>query len=238
MNTRDLLATLPVFAGCPDDALDALAALAHVGHLETDELLFEEGDPATAAFVIARGSVRITKAVLVDTHRTLAVLREGTFFGEAALIGEFTRSATVIACEPCEMVALPREPMRAWLEAHPALGVRTLTHLGRQMMERLRGTNELLKETVAWGLEVSGASMLSLDRLITQRATMRISLGSGRTVAGRLVRVDVDDERQPRLWVSTLAGETHLIPYHAIEDLVADVDLEALHRIASGAEEG
>ncbi len=232
MTIRDVLANLDVFADCPSQALDELASLAREGSLETGEVLFEEGDPATAAFVITSGVIRISRAVLVDTNRTLAVLPAGTFCGEAGVIDEFPRSATASAATDCELVALPREPMQAWLARHPHSGVRVLEHLGQQMLARLRAANELLKETVLWGLEVSGASLLSLDRLMTQRATLRVGLASGRTVAGRLVRVD-RDEGDAKLWLVDLDGQVHLVPYHAVEDLVADVDLEALHRAAS-----
>lgn len=238
MTTRNVLASLDVFAECPDDAMDALAAIAEVGTLEPGEILFEEGDPATAAFVIASGSMRISKAVLVDSDRTLAVLHAGTFFGEAGVIDASPRSATATAVGDCELVALPREPMRGWLAAHPASGVTVLNHLGRQMMVRLRAMNEFLKETVTWGLEVSGASLLSLDRLMTQRATLQVWLGSGRSVAGRLARVDREEDGDIRLWLADLDGQMHLVPYHAVEDMIADVDLEALHREASSAAEG
>lgn len=235
MTIRDALANLHVFAGCPADALDALADLARLGSLEPDEILFEEGDPATAAFVIVAGSIRISRAVLVSTDRTLAVLHAGTFFGEAGVIDEFPRSATATAMDACEIIALPREPMRAWLSAHPVSGVKVLEHLGRQMMSRLRATNELLNETVRWGLEVSGASLLNLDRLIRDRPTLQVSLASGRSVAGRLVRVDRDEE-DPKLWLVDLGGQVHLVPYHAVEEMVADVDLGALHAAASSAQ--
>ncbi len=232
MTIRDALANLHMFADCPDDALDALAGLARAGTLEPGEILFEEGDPATAAFVITSGSIRISRAVLVATDRTLAVLPAGTFFGEAGVIDDFPRSANATAVGACEVLALPRGPMRDWLAAHPETGVRVLERLGRQMMARLRATNELLTETVRWGLEVSGASLLSLDRLIAERATLRVGLASGRAVAGRLVRVD-RDEGDAKLWLVDVHGQVHLIPYHAVEDMIAGVDLEALHAAAS-----
>ena len=238
MTTRDVLANLDVFAQCPADALDALAGLARVGTLEPDEILFEEGDPATAAFVIASGAVRISKAVLVESDRTLAVLRTGTFFGEAGVIDASPRSATATALETCEIVALPADPMRLWIATHPQAGVTVLNHLGRQMMQRLRATNEFLKETVSWGLEVSGASLLGLDELISQRATLQVGLGSGRSIAGRLARLDREEDGRIRLWLADLDGHVHLVPYHAVETIQADVDLEALHRAAAAPKEG
>ena len=237
MEVRDLLAGLAVFEGCSDAALEDLAQLAEIGVLEPGEILFEEGDPATAAFVIARGSMRISRALLVDSDRTLAVLGAGTFFGEAGIIDGSPRSAQATAIAESELVALPRGEMTRWLEQHPTEGARALRHLTQQMMGRLRATNDLLRDTVTWGLEVSGASLLSLDRLITQRASLRVGLMSGREVVGRLVRVDAEDDGRRTLWIASPSGEIHLVPYHGVEDLVADVDLDALHREASSGEE-
>ena len=226
---RELLSRLEVFQACTDEALDALAALAQVATLEAGEILFEEGDPATAGFVLARGRLRVTRRVLVEANRTLAVLRPGTFFGEAGVIDSAPRSATAVAEEESEIVALPTGPMQAWLQQFPEVGVAVLGHLARQMLARLRDANEFLAETVAWGVEVSGASMLGLDRLMGRRATVRVCLRSGRVVEGRLARLD-RDERDLRLWVAGLDGEVHVVPYHAVDDLVADVDLKAIHR--------
>lgn len=238
MTTRQLLAGLAVFDGASDEALDALAELAHTGTLDAGEFLFEEGDPATAAFVIASGSVRISRSVGVAADRTLAVLPAGTLFGEAAIIDEATRSAAASGAEPAELLALPRDPMRGWISRFPREGLFLLGHLGRQMMDRMRATNDLLQETVAWGLEVSGASMLSLDRFIAERAAVRVGLASGRTVRGRLVRVDDDDGRGLRLWLAGEDGLVSLLPYHAVEELSADVDLGALHAEATAGAAG
>lgn len=235
MTTRDALAKLDVFADCSEEALDELASLAREGSLNQGEVLFEEGDPATAAFIITAGSIRVSRAVLIDTDRTLAVLPAGTFFGEAGIIDGFPRSATASAATSCNLVALPRESTQEWLARHPTAGVKVLERLGRQMLARLRSANDFLKETVVWGLEVSGASLLSLDRLISQRATLRVGLASGRTISGRLVRVD-RDEGDAKLWIVDIDGQVHLVPYHGVEDLIADVDLEALHRAASAGQ--
>ncbi|MBV9579783.1 MAG: cyclic nucleotide-binding domain-containing protein, partial [Chloroflexi bacterium] len=58
--------------------------------LPVDRMVIQEGDPADAFYIIARGRVSVTRG---DTQ--LNVLEDGDYFGEIGMLGDAVRTATV-----------------------------------------------------------------------------------------------------------------------------------------------
>ena len=65
-------------------------------HLRSGEVLFKEGAQGDEMYLIRSGKIRIVKD-LEGTQKTLAVIGEGEFFGEMALLDKRPRSASAIA---------------------------------------------------------------------------------------------------------------------------------------------
>jgi CRP-like cAMP-binding protein len=95
-------------------------ALAKKRHVEKGAAIFREGEEGDEFFVIARGRVRVSAADLDAGEKELAVLEHGSFFGEIAILGGHTRSATVVALEDTELVAFQGPGVHALLKGYPA----------------------------------------------------------------------------------------------------------------------
>jgi CRP-like cAMP-binding protein len=65
-------------------------------HFWKNQIIFEEGYIADAAFLICEGSVEVFK-VRANQHITLAMLEQDAIFGEMGIISDKLRSATVRA---------------------------------------------------------------------------------------------------------------------------------------------
>ena len=86
--------------GLTNDELKVLAAIAEAGTYDTDQVIFEEGDPGDALYIVFEGKVRIVKHIPGVGDEALAILERGDFFGEMAVIDRSPRSATAIAHLP------------------------------------------------------------------------------------------------------------------------------------------
>jgi len=74
-------------------------------------LIFSEGDPADAAYLIERGAVRI--AIGRDGRdQVLALLGPGEVFGEMGVIDSLPRSASAVAVEDCRLVVVSAEQIQ------------------------------------------------------------------------------------------------------------------------------
>src|SRR5262249_14286526 len=79
-------------------------------YYENDELIFEEGEPVAALFLILDGKVVVE--VRRENHTTtLAILEKGAFFGEMALLNEAPRSANARSLERTYTLALYRNDL-------------------------------------------------------------------------------------------------------------------------------
>ncbi|GAC1614177.1 MAG: hypothetical protein NVS9B1_23410 [Candidatus Dormibacteraceae bacterium] len=104
LQERHRLAGLPLFADLSSRQLDLLAVKLEIKVVKKGEVIFRAGDVAEDFYIVRDGSVEA-----VDPHgRSLEVLREGSFFGEIALIRNRSRTATVRACEDGSLWRLGR----------------------------------------------------------------------------------------------------------------------------------
>jgi CRP-like cAMP-binding protein len=98
-------------------------------------VLFHEGAPATEAFLLQEGRVRLVRRVGVS-ERSLAVLKEGDLFGESALNRRAARplhGSTASALTDAVVLVLDRETFRGLVTQHPAIAA----HIVEQLVVRL-----------------------------------------------------------------------------------------------------
>lgn len=107
--------------------------------LNTGEVLFKDGDPGDEMYLIKSGKIRISKPA-GDVEKTLAVLKEGDFFGEMSVIDGSPRSATATAIEPAELVIFDREVFMNQVRENPLI-----EYVLHTLIRRLRETDEQIK---------------------------------------------------------------------------------------------
>lgn len=84
------------------------------------EVLWQEGDPPGPLYVIRSGQVRAYRGTAA-TIEELARLGPGQLVGEMAALLQTSRSATVQALEPTELLEVPVTQVRGLLKQHKAL---------------------------------------------------------------------------------------------------------------------
>ena len=91
----EALAATPLFSGLSQEALESLVAELQLIQLADGEVLFHEGDPGDALYVIVEGEVSVQAEG--PPRVEMARLGPGSFIGEVALMTDQPRSATVTA---------------------------------------------------------------------------------------------------------------------------------------------
>lgn len=129
---------MPLFAGLAPGDLAHLADVAVPRRWSASEVVFREGDEGDTCYVVRSGAARVTRNHSDGRAITLAELHRGHIFGELAMWGGETRSATVEALEDTTAVALLAADMRRLLAARPEIAVKLLGELAA----RLRAANE------------------------------------------------------------------------------------------------
>ena len=142
------LKTVPFFNELSDRQLKTVSSIVFERRYETDEFIFEEGQPGAALFLILDGSV-IIEMRREDHATTLAILERGAFFGEMALLDEAPRSANARSLERTYTLALYRNDLSQLIQRDPQTACQIYRALARMVGDRLRSTNLLMQTVIS-----------------------------------------------------------------------------------------
>lgn len=112
----EFLKDFPLFSDLTPNTLAEVADKMMVHKAEAGETVLRQGDAGDLFYLIRSGSVD----VLIDDgqqKKKVAELNQGQYFGEAALITDEPRNATIVAREKSVFYALGKDDFRAVLEA-------------------------------------------------------------------------------------------------------------------------
>jgi CRP-like cAMP-binding protein len=139
---QEFLRRTPIFATLQDDELAQVLLIGRVVDFENGRVVFKEGDPGAAFYLIEKGAVRISKMTPLG-EEALTILREGAFFGEMALLDDSPRSAHAIAHEgEVRLIEFPVKDLRDLMDQETKLACKILWAVCRTMAARLRDTND------------------------------------------------------------------------------------------------
>ncbi len=141
---KAFLKSLSLFQELPSRDLGHILAALNTKVYHEGEVLFVEGDPGQALFIIESGRVELSKLDPEGRPQRLIVLGPGDFFGEMALLEQLPRSASATALERSTLHLLARRKMEDLLQHHPLIGVSIMRHLAQLLSARLRRASQSL----------------------------------------------------------------------------------------------
>ncbi len=109
-----------VTPAAPREAAADVIATAEMVNFRPGEILLREGAADDGMYLIASGSVVVTKTI-GGQEQTINYVPAGRYVGEVALIRRTVRNATVKAAVATEAIRINGEKCRALLEQYPAL---------------------------------------------------------------------------------------------------------------------
>jgi sulfate permease, SulP family len=109
------------------------------------DVIFREGDPGGAVFILTKGTASAFLQSPDGTIR-LATFAPGTVFGELAILDEGPRSATVVADQDLTCFIWTMSNFTALTERNPSVAVRILAAIGRELSGRLRTANRTIHQ--------------------------------------------------------------------------------------------
>jgi CRP-like cAMP-binding protein len=124
------LETVPLFSSLTKKELQLLADRTEDVSYPAGHVVAEEGAPATAAYVIASGTV-----VIKRNGRKVGTAGPGDIIGELALLADANRSATVTCETDCTFVRLDRSGFADTLMKTPNLMHKILQAVASRVRE-------------------------------------------------------------------------------------------------------
>src|SRR3954470_9762087 len=151
LNTRkeslgETLQNIPLFHELTPKELKVLERVVHIRTYQPAEPVFLETEPGAGMYIIRSGRVDIVLNHRRDNPLLLAELESGDFFGEMALLGDTSRSATAVARERSELIGFFHPDLIDIINLHPGMGAKISLGLAKTLAERLRYTNTQLRD--------------------------------------------------------------------------------------------
>jgi len=122
LKPHDLIGTVPLLNGLPNDLLERLSAHAKAMTFLSGDLVIGEGEKGDSLYIITRGLVSVYKNSHED--EPIAEFRDGDFFGEMALLETQVRTANVKTVKPTTLLRLRRKDVLSMAEHEPELKAR------------------------------------------------------------------------------------------------------------------
>ncbi|MCC6993434.1 MAG: cyclic nucleotide-binding domain-containing protein [Deltaproteobacteria bacterium] len=139
------LPALPLFRALEPDAFASFVELLGARRAQAGSVIVEQGGPAEAFWVIARGRVRIERQQ-PGAEVVLSRLGPGAFFGEMALLGGTARSARAVAESDVELFEIARGPLEQLAAAEPKLAEVLAAHCRDRLIANLMVTSAVFRE--------------------------------------------------------------------------------------------
>lgn len=138
------LASIFLFSGLDDGALQALAeAMTVKQYLPDDQVITEGHDSYHGGMgVVLRGSLSVIRA----EQDVIGHLGVGDVFGEMSLIDDEPRSATLVADEQTEVALLSRGAFRGQIRQNPDIALKLMQILSGRLREAHVATSRRLDE--------------------------------------------------------------------------------------------
>lgn len=148
------LSKSPWFSSLTEEELHQLSSLATWESFGPDAVVFREGDPGDALFIVVTGLVRILVAT-TSGEIQLNTLGPGDIFGEIAVLDGRGRTASVITGKATELVRIGRQEFLAFLEDFPRYtGV--LVHI---LASRVRSTVQVFPDVSGLNHQLSDGQL-------------------------------------------------------------------------------
>jgi CRP-like cAMP-binding protein len=134
----------PLLSALPAAGARALVGVMTARAFPAGSRIIEVGEPATALYWIAHGTVSVTRSADAD-ETALGELHSGAFFGEIALVGGTRRTARVTACDDVWVLEIPARAIATAAAKHPQLAEVLAVHARARLLANLTRTSELFR---------------------------------------------------------------------------------------------
>ena len=130
------LKRVSLFSGMTLEQLRVLTSHMEEQHFLPGEVIMYEGDFSQELYVLVSGRIRIAKDYSGPHERTLVILRQGDFLGDMAIFESAPRSATAVAEEESELLALSPDKFKQTIYQKPDMAFEIFRELSARLRRR------------------------------------------------------------------------------------------------------
>ncbi|HET7848269.1 MAG TPA: Crp/Fnr family transcriptional regulator [Pseudolabrys sp.] len=221
---RGVFRAHPFFKDLDASVIDQFALHAVARKVKKSTVIFRKGEVGSTLYAVTAGSIRISSSSEDGKDTTFNLILPGQIFGEISCFDGRERTASAVAIEDSELIAIERRDFMHLLREHPEVAVRLIEVL----CGRLRHTSEQVEDIVFLGLPERLAKVLlylhrrspeapARDKIrVTQREISQM-IGASRESANKQLR-----SWERKKWLKLERGGLIILAPDALNTLLSD----------------
>jgi CRP-like cAMP-binding protein len=159
---RNLIQALPVFGAMDEAELDNVIAHAKAQRIPKGGAVFQQGEKATAFFVLLHGRLKVVKSTPHGEQMIIRFVHPGDIYGIAKALRRDDYPATATAVVDSVTLVWPAQIWDDFMASHPTFAANVMGMMGERLQEAHARIKELSTE------EVEHRVAHTVLRLITQ----------------------------------------------------------------------
>jgi CRP/FNR family cyclic AMP-dependent transcriptional regulator len=137
------LKSVPLFASLPEEQLRTLVPVVARRSAPRGSTIMAAGDQIDSLYIVISGRLKAMMSDSEGKEVILSLIGPGEFFGEMGLIDDSPRSASVVAIEPCELLAITRRDFKKCMVENFDMAQAVMRGLVRRLREADRKIGSL-----------------------------------------------------------------------------------------------
>jgi CRP/FNR family transcriptional regulator len=187
---------VPRFNGLAEQTQHVLALSATHRHFDGGQVIYVEGEPAEAVYLLESGWIKATRMTRQGREQAMMFLRPVEIFGDIAVFTGTTYPGTVMALEAVSVWAIPAQELLNLIPLHPDLAMAIIHHLGQRVLHyinlvedlALRSVEARLAHTLLQNAELHAGQLIVPRRAWATFDEMAVRLGTVRDVLSRALK--------------------------------------------------
>ena len=134
-NILNIISTIPLFNGLPDDQLSAIRQIAVEKQYNKGQTIFSEEDETKGLFVVVDGRVKIYKVSSEGKEQILHIIEAGQSFGEVTVFTGQQMPANAQALAKSRLLLFPRSAFVGLVTANSSLALNLLAIMSKKLRQ-------------------------------------------------------------------------------------------------------
>lgn len=214
-----MLKNVSLFSDLPEDAINAVSALATTRTYAKNTIIISEGDDSDSLYAVLSGKVKVYLSDDEGKEIIINILSGGDYFGELALLDDEPRSASVMTLEESKLAVLSKSAFEDCLSKNPQVALPIIKGLSARLRNLTENVKSLalmdvygrVARTLLDMAEPAGdnlvinqrltqreiASMVGASREMVSRILKDLSIGGYITIENKTITIN---EKLPHAW--------------------------------------
>jgi CRP-like cAMP-binding protein len=159
-----IITRIPVFSGLKPEAIKQIVAPAAAVVLKAHSILFRQGDPATAFFIVIDGWIKLYRVNLAGEETVIHILTKGDSFAEAVAFTGAIFPATAEAVTDARVVRIPADHIVSCIRENPDVALAMIASTSQHLHHLVQQVEQLKAQSGVQRVAEFLASLAPVDR--------------------------------------------------------------------------